>query len=85
MLCALFAGCSVACKVTWTDLQALCRRARVTCVELDVTKNNFDDYEVEYIVDYIKTNVSKYLKLTAPSYNLLAYSSKCESYSVITV
>ncbi|XP_063064837.1 histone-lysine N-methyltransferase SUV39H1-A [Engraulis encrasicolus] len=49
-------GCSVACKVTWTDLQALCRRARVTCVELDVTKNNFDDYEVEYIADYIKTN-----------------------------
>lgn len=55
----VLAGCVVACKVSWADLQALCRRARVACIELGVTKNNFDDYEVEYIADYLKKNVSK--------------------------
>ncbi|XP_028850281.1 histone-lysine N-methyltransferase SUV39H1-A [Denticeps clupeoides] len=49
-------GCSVACKVSWGDLQALCRRAKVVCKELEVTKNNFNDYEVEYITNYRKKN-----------------------------
>ncbi|XP_062397337.1 histone-lysine N-methyltransferase SUV39H1-A isoform X1 [Sardina pilchardus] len=53
-------GCFVACKVSWTDLQALCRRAKVECIELDVKKSSFDEYEVEYIADYIKQNGKEY-------------------------
>ena len=62
----VFAACFVACKVSWTDLQALCRRARVACIELEVNKGSFNEYEVEYVADYMKQNVSKSFSLAAP-------------------
>ncbi|XP_051760377.1 histone-lysine N-methyltransferase SUV39H1-A isoform X3 [Ctenopharyngodon idella] len=46
--------CRVSCKLSWEDLQALCRRKRLVCKQLSVTKNNFDDYEVEYLCNYKK-------------------------------
>lgn len=44
--------CRVPCKLLWEDLQALCRRKRLVCKQLCVTKNNFNDYEVEYLFNY---------------------------------
>ncbi|XP_016397622.1 histone-lysine N-methyltransferase SUV39H1-A isoform X2 [Sinocyclocheilus rhinocerous] len=46
--------CRVSCKLSWEDLQALCRRERLVCKQLSVTKNNFNDYEVEYLCNYKK-------------------------------
>ncbi|XP_017577913.1 histone-lysine N-methyltransferase SUV39H1-A isoform X1 [Pygocentrus nattereri] len=44
--------CSVSCKLSWDDLQAVCRRQRLVCKQLSVTKHNFRDYEVEYLCNY---------------------------------
>ncbi|KAK1801299.1 hypothetical protein P4O66_022982, partial [Electrophorus voltai] len=42
----------VPCKFTWDDLQALCRRQKLVCEQLAVTRNNLNDYEVEYLCNY---------------------------------
>ncbi|XP_023675079.1 histone-lysine N-methyltransferase SUV39H1 [Paramormyrops kingsleyae] len=47
-------GCSVACKVSLSQLQTCCRQERVFCQELGLNKKNFNDYEVEYLCDYKK-------------------------------
>ncbi|XP_030640507.1 histone-lysine N-methyltransferase SUV39H1-A isoform X1 [Chanos chanos] len=44
--------CSVACKLSLEDLQALCRRQKLVCKQLAVTKSNFNDFEVEYLCNY---------------------------------
>ncbi|XP_051964156.1 histone-lysine N-methyltransferase SUV39H1-A-like [Xyrauchen texanus] len=46
--------CRVSCKLSWGDIQALCCRERLVCKQLSVTKNNFYDYEVEYLCNYKK-------------------------------
>ncbi|XP_072537024.1 histone-lysine N-methyltransferase SUV39H1-A [Salminus brasiliensis] len=46
--------CSVPCKLTGDDLRALCRRQRLVCQELSVTRDNLGDYEVEYLCNYRK-------------------------------
>uniref|UniRef100_A0A4W4GD36 Histone-lysine N-methyltransferase n=1 Tax=Electrophorus electricus TaxID=8005 RepID=A0A4W4GD36_ELEEL len=49
--------CSVPCKFTWDDLQALCRRKKLVCEQLAVTRNNLNDYEVEYLCNYRRIKV----------------------------
>ncbi|XP_076859828.1 histone-lysine N-methyltransferase SUV39H1-A [Brachyhypopomus gauderio] len=44
--------CSVSCKFTWDDLQAVCRRQKLLCEQLAVTRKNLNDYEVEYLCNY---------------------------------
>ncbi|XP_062315587.1 histone-lysine N-methyltransferase SUV39H1-A [Osmerus eperlanus] len=46
--------CSVPCKLSWEDLQTVCRRKRLNCKQLKVNKHNFYDFEVEYLCDYKK-------------------------------
>ncbi|XP_064155863.1 histone-lysine N-methyltransferase SUV39H1-A isoform X2 [Anguilla rostrata] len=48
-------GCSVPCKLSWDQLQTRCRQEKVSCKLLGVSKNNINDYEVEYLCDYKKT------------------------------
>ncbi|CAB1336333.1 unnamed protein product, partial [Coregonus sp. 'balchen'] len=48
-------GCSISCKLSLDDLQAVCRQERLHCKELQVNKHNIDDYEVEYLCDYKKS------------------------------
>ncbi|XP_012681529.2 histone-lysine N-methyltransferase SUV39H1-A isoform X2 [Clupea harengus] len=62
-------ACFVACKVSWTDLQALCRRARVACIELEVNKGSFNEYEVEYVADYMKQNGKEYFLIKWKGYS----------------
>ncbi|XP_018608381.1 histone-lysine N-methyltransferase SUV39H1-like isoform X3 [Scleropages formosus] len=47
-------GCSVVCKVSLNQLQILCRQERVFCQQLEVSKKNLNDFEVEYLCDYKK-------------------------------
>ncbi len=49
--------CSVPCKVSWDELEALCRRERVYCKQLGVNRANVNEYEVEFLCDYKKTKV----------------------------
>ncbi|KPP59417.1 histone-lysine N-methyltransferase SUV39H1-like, partial [Scleropages formosus] len=46
--------CSVVCKVSLNQLQILCRQERVFCQQLEVSKKNLNDFEVEYLCDYKK-------------------------------
>ncbi|XP_056130615.1 histone-lysine N-methyltransferase SUV39H1-like [Lampris incognitus] len=48
--------CSVPCKLSWDDLESMCRRQRIHCKELRVNRSNLDCYEVEYLCDYKRTN-----------------------------
>ncbi|XP_061114678.1 histone-lysine N-methyltransferase SUV39H1-A isoform X2 [Conger conger] len=45
-------GCSVPCKLSLDQLQTRCRQEKVSCKLLGVSKNNINDYEVEYLCDY---------------------------------
>ena len=49
--------CSVPCKLSWDDLEALCRRERLHCKQLGVSRANVNEYEVEFLCDYKKTKV----------------------------
>ncbi|KAL4646254.1 histone-lysine N-methyltransferase SUV39H1 isoform X1 [Arapaima gigas] len=51
-------GCSVACKMSLSQLQVLCRQERIFCQQLGVTKKNFNYFEVEYLCNYKKIKVS---------------------------
>ncbi|KAM9431581.1 histone-lysine N-methyltransferase SUV39H1-like isoform 3-T5 [Salvelinus alpinus] len=57
---ATIAGCSVSCKLSLDDLQAVCRRERLHCKQLRVNKHNIDDYEVEYLCDYKKSKEQEF-------------------------
>ncbi|KAG7232871.1 hypothetical protein INR49_008014 [Caranx melampygus] len=46
--------CSVACKMSWEELECLCRREKVHCKELGVNRANVNEYEVEFLCDYKK-------------------------------
>lgn len=48
---------SVPCKLHWNELETLCRRQKLHCKELGVSKANINDYEVEFLCDYKKTKV----------------------------
>lgn len=50
--------CSVACKMFQDELEDLCRREKIYCKDLGVSKSNINDYEVEFLCDYKKTKVS---------------------------
>ncbi|KAG9340311.1 hypothetical protein JZ751_021758 [Albula glossodonta] len=50
-------ACRVPCKLTWDQLQTQCRQEKVSCKVLGVSKNNINDYEVEYLCDYKKMKV----------------------------
>lgn len=45
-------GCRVCCKSSWAQLQDLCRRQRLQCRALGVTRRNLAHFEVEYLCDY---------------------------------
>lgn len=49
--------CSVPCKMSWDELEALCRRERLHSKQLGVNKANVNEYEVEFLCDYKKTRV----------------------------
>lgn len=50
--------CSVACKMVQEELEELCRREKIYCRDLGVSRSNINDYEVEFLCDYKKTKVS---------------------------
>ncbi|XP_071385225.1 histone-lysine N-methyltransferase SUV39H1-like [Centroberyx affinis] len=52
--------CSVPCKQSWDELQAVCRRKRLHCKVLKVNRHNFNDYEVEFLCDYKKTKEEEF-------------------------
>ncbi|XP_040927552.1 histone-lysine N-methyltransferase SUV39H1b isoform X3 [Betta splendens] len=52
-------NCSVPCKVSWDELEALCRTERLQCKQLGVNRANVNDYEVEYLCDYKRTKVKE--------------------------
>ncbi|XP_024118700.1 histone-lysine N-methyltransferase SUV39H1 isoform X1 [Oryzias melastigma] len=47
--------CSVSCKMTYGELEALCRTETLHCKELGVSRANVNDYEVEFLCNYKKT------------------------------
>nr|XP_055024326.1 histone-lysine N-methyltransferase SUV39H1-A [Misgurnus anguillicaudatus] len=52
--------CRVSCKLSWEDLQALCRREGLLCSHLCVSKDNVNDYEVEYLCNYKKRKTQEF-------------------------
>ncbi|XP_035986190.1 histone-lysine N-methyltransferase SUV39H1 isoform X1 [Fundulus heteroclitus] len=44
--------CCVPCKITWDELEGLCRLEKLYCQELNVNRANVNDYEVEFLCDY---------------------------------
>lgn len=77
-------GCSVPCKMFQDELEDLCRREKIFCKDLDVSKSNINDYEVEFLCDYKKTKVSDlqtqhFLLQTSFSFiDLLRMKEMCE-------
>lgn len=51
------AGCSVPCKMSPEQLEDLCRREKLHCGDLGVSRANINHYEVEFLCDYKKTKV----------------------------
>ncbi|MEQ2265529.1 hypothetical protein XENORESO_008605 [Xenotaenia resolanae] len=47
--------CCVPCKITLDELEALCCREKLCCQELNVSKVNDSEYEVEFLSDYKRT------------------------------
>ncbi|XP_023283513.1 histone-lysine N-methyltransferase SUV39H1 isoform X4 [Seriola lalandi dorsalis] len=52
--------CSVPCKMSWEELEALCRRERLHCKELGVNRANANEYEVEFLCDYKKSKEEEF-------------------------
>ncbi|XP_044065818.1 histone-lysine N-methyltransferase SUV39H1-like isoform X6 [Siniperca chuatsi] len=52
--------CRVPCKMSWDELEALCRRERLHCKQLGVNRANVNDYEVEFLCDYKKTKEEEF-------------------------
>nr|XP_057907778.1 histone-lysine N-methyltransferase SUV39H1-A [Doryrhamphus excisus] len=52
--------CSVPSKLSWDDLEALCRSERLHCKDFGITKANVNDYEVEFLCDYKKTKEEEF-------------------------
>uniref|UniRef100_A0A8C3BK94 Histone-lysine N-methyltransferase n=1 Tax=Cairina moschata TaxID=8855 RepID=A0A8C3BK94_CAIMO len=52
LLNSTVAGCRVCCKSSWAQLRDLCRRQRLQCRALGVTRRNLAHFEVEYLCDY---------------------------------
>ncbi|XP_047462143.1 histone-lysine N-methyltransferase SUV39H1-like [Mugil cephalus] len=53
-------GCSVACKMSWDELEDACRREKLHCKELGVNRSNVNEYEVEFLCDYKKTKEGEF-------------------------
>uniref|UniRef100_A0A8C6GW39 Histone-lysine N-methyltransferase n=1 Tax=Mus spicilegus TaxID=10103 RepID=A0A8C6GW39_MUSSI len=49
---ALFKAWCVPCLVSLDTLQELCRKEKLTCKSIGITKRNLNNYEVEYLCDY---------------------------------
>ncbi|XP_068162680.1 histone-lysine N-methyltransferase SUV39H1-like isoform X1 [Antennarius striatus] len=47
-------NCNVPCKMSWDEMEVLCRRERLRCRQLGVIGANINDYEVEFLCDYKK-------------------------------
>lgn len=52
-----FSDCSVPSKMSWDELEAMCRLEGLKCKEMGITKANVNEYEVEFLCDYKKTKV----------------------------
>ncbi|XP_063751614.1 histone-lysine N-methyltransferase SUV39H1b isoform X3 [Eleginops maclovinus] len=55
--------CSVSCKMSWEDLEALCHREKLSCKQLGVNRANPKVYDVEFICDYKKTKQEEFYLL----------------------
>uniref|UniRef100_A0A8C6UH32 Histone-lysine N-methyltransferase n=1 Tax=Neogobius melanostomus TaxID=47308 RepID=A0A8C6UH32_9GOBI len=44
--------CHVPCKMSWDEVETVCRLEALRCKELGVSRTNVKDYEVEFICDY---------------------------------
>lgn len=51
----------VPCLVSLDTLQELCRKEKLTCKSIGITKRNLNNYEVEYLCDYKVVKVRQYL------------------------
>ncbi|XP_060228678.1 histone-lysine N-methyltransferase SUV39H2 isoform X2 [Meriones unguiculatus] len=49
---ASFKAWCVPCLVSLDTLQELCRKEKLTCKSIGITKRNLNNYEVEYLCDY---------------------------------
>lgn len=59
---ALFKAWCVPCLVSLDTLQELCRKEKLTCKSIGITKRNLNNYEVEYLCDYkVAKGVEYYL------------------------
>lgn len=56
--CVAAPGCSLPCLMSWEQLEALCRREKLSCQQLGVNRANLNNYEVEFLCDYKKNKVS---------------------------
>ncbi|CAB1456976.1 unnamed protein product [Pleuronectes platessa] len=52
--------CRVPCKMSWDELEALCRTERLHCKQLGVNRTNVNEYEVEFLCDYKKTKEEEF-------------------------
>ncbi|XP_034447361.1 histone-lysine N-methyltransferase SUV39H1-A [Hippoglossus hippoglossus] len=52
--------CRVPCKMSWDELEALCRTERLNCKQLGVNRTNVNEYEVEFLCDYKKTKEEEF-------------------------
>ncbi|XP_019945124.1 histone-lysine N-methyltransferase SUV39H1-A isoform X1 [Paralichthys olivaceus] len=52
--------CRVSCKMSWDELEALCRTERLHCKQLGVNRANVNEYEVEFLCDYKKTKEEEF-------------------------
>lgn len=57
-VCVAAPGCSLPCLMSWEQLEALCRREKLSCQQLGVNRANLNNYEVEFLCDYKKNKVS---------------------------
>ncbi|KAM7322500.1 hypothetical protein ACRRTK_018005 [Alexandromys fortis] len=59
---ASFKAWCVPCLVSLDTLQELCRKEKLTCKSIGITKRNLNNYEVEYLCDYkVVKDVEYYL------------------------
>nr|XP_034366817.1 histone-lysine N-methyltransferase SUV39H2 isoform X2 [Arvicanthis niloticus] len=59
---ASFKAWCVPCLVSLDTLQELCRKEKLTCKSIGITKRNLNNYEVEYLCDYkVAKGVEYYL------------------------
>ncbi|KAJ0036114.1 hypothetical protein NQD34_004791 [Periophthalmus magnuspinnatus] len=52
--------CHVPCKMSWDEVETLCRLEELRCKDLGVSRANVHEYEVEFICDYKRTKEEEF-------------------------